>query len=233
MQGTDALTPQDADITFVMNGYKDVDRAEWAIGELRKHYPDSRVLLIADGDLDQKWYTLSGLAEIYMTERCYAPVTSGGALWSARITRYLQAPTPYLVKMDTDTGWHRQLRLPVPPSTQACTFGERLPGSPGYGPYIQGGFIGITQAAIERVVASNILYDGRLTDPKNWCMPVYLDRIVKRDRISEDMVWGYICRQLAIDIVPYDDVKTTDAKPYWPNPNKKWAVTHPCKDKRL
>lgn len=76
----------DSDLTFVLNGYRDVPRGAWAVGCLREHYPRSRVLVIVDGDPDWcAWEPLRAQAEVRHTERLYGPITRGGALWEARL----------------------------------------------------------------------------------------------------------------------------------------------------
>jgi len=66
----------DEDITFFMGLYRDHERAEGALGRIREHFPDARVIVRSDGDRDPK---NRKLAERYNTD-----VLGGGAALSCR-----------------------------------------------------------------------------------------------------------------------------------------------------
>lgn len=119
-------------VTFVLCTYKDTELLHDCLFRLRCYYPTERVIVISDGDADPVIAALCARYKVDLypttTTRDYyqVPTTNdpstyigmqlndreqSGLWWQRLLWAYLQAPTDYLIKIDTDTSVHRRLDL--------------------------------------------------------------------------------------------------------------------------
>ena len=102
----------DKDITFFMGIYRDYPCAEIALAQIKEHFPEARVILRSDGDpsLQNRELAERHDVEYYEEERLY-PVENGAALLIRTFELFLDRPTRYLFKVDTDTAVHRRFQF--------------------------------------------------------------------------------------------------------------------------
>lgn len=223
MRDTDV---RDERVTFYVQVYRDVDLARWCLGNFRKHWPVSRLLIISDGDDDPRWAELArdAAAEFHAGERLKL-LQHGGAMLRRNLGLCLDgARTDYIVKFDTDTGFNRRLRwLPRI---------EGLFGTVQHNSYltgVQGGFVGYSRCAAEAMHAG--LNDPTLTDPHmTWGRDhVTVEHFDRHGLVCEDWVMGFVAQRLGLPCVEFPEVRCTWQE-WVPNWDQRFAVTHPCKE---
>lgn len=212
-------TYDDEDLTFVVEVYKNLPLATWCLDNLRAHYPKSRLLVWSDGDDDGAIGPM--VAErggvFRQGDRLWIEGRSG-ALWNRRLREYLDHPTPYLVKIDTDTGFYRRIQqLPK----EDCIFGSYA-WSPECRKLIQGGFVGMTRRIAEKVLWSGLLGSEKLKT---------FSYIHENGQImaAEDKALGSLAIDLGIPLYDHPEI-AANWKDRAANLHKKYAVVHPCKD---
>jgi len=94
----------DSDLTFFLGLYQDQKRAEPMLAMLRKFYPESTLIIRSDGDSNPLNADLAKQfdAHYFEEERLY-PIENGGAMANRILELFLDHPSRYLFKMDTDT----------------------------------------------------------------------------------------------------------------------------------
>jgi len=213
---------RDEDLTFALEVYKNLPLATWCLDNLRAHYPKARLLVWSDGDDD-------GAIGPMVAERGGIFRQGGrlwvegrsGALWNRRLREYLDCPTPYFVKIDTDTAFYRRIRrLPK----EDCIFGT-FAWSPECSRLIQGGFIGMTRRVAERILWSGMLGADKL---KMFSYVHDSGQIMA----AEDKALGSVAADLEITLHDHLEI-SSNWKKRSPNPENKYAVVHPCKDGTL
>lgn len=223
-------TYRDEDLTFSVKVYdKDLELGKWCLGNVRRLYPRSRIIIVVNGSYDIKPSDFDGIrAEFYSGDDLYY-LESGGKMLGRMIDLFLWQPTEYLFKIDTDTGFHRRFKwLP----RGYGIFGQLQHDN--YLCSIQGGFIGMHYDVARTIAMSGTcqhesLKDCGATYAKS---PFVLDYCLRRGKISEDWLTGYVCAKLGIPIFGFEEVKS-NWKEYIPNPELTYAVTHPTKDFHL
>ena len=220
----------DADLTFFAHAYRDADALGWMLGHLRRHYPGARAVVCSDGDPDPRLGAAARAAgaEFHPGDRLY-PVAHGGRIVHRMLDLFFRRPSRYLFKVDPDTGVHRRFAwLPAHPGV----FGS-LQLMPGY-LSVQGGCCGFAYAAAERLYRSGGLLDPALADPpRSWARdPLVRAWAADTGRVSTDWLVGYAATALGVPLFGFPEVRST-WQTYVPNPDRRYAVTHPCKDLRL
>ncbi len=212
----------DADITFYVNVYKNYEQADWCLSNLRQHFPDTRLLVVSDGDPDESY---KAFEDKYGAVVKYQPrlflYESKGMLLHQRILDFMEQPTKYLLKIDTDTGIHRRFKyLPK----------YEFFGNPHY--YtdyhirdVIGGFVGLSLEAATILLESKIFLDEKLPQL------MWKKRGVTDDLLNEDQVFAQGCQLAEIEARPFPEVRITLA--YLPNKRKTYAITHPNKNMTL
>lgn len=217
----------DEELTFFAQLYQNYDATAECLRDLRKHYAGSRVILRSDGDSDPRFPLLAkhNDADFHGELRLFG-IENGGAIIERMLALFLEKPTRYLFKIDPDTVIHRRFRyLPV----RSGLFGtlQTVPETPS----IQGGCMGFTRDAAEQILESGMLRDSRLREPAKFIddSPYFFrmaDRANRCGLASFDWIVPWIASALGIPIYPFDEVNSG-----WqqapPNPNQRYAVTHP------
>lgn len=217
---------KDTDITFHFRTYKDLDQAKWTFANIRRNFPQSRIMIISDGDRDiyPEDFPLHRV-DFYPCENL-THIECGGKLIQRAVELFLKAPTKYFIKIDTDTGVHRRFNwLPK----GRGMFGSLQ--SDGYINSIQGGFLGMDFTTVVDIYQSGICMSPLLEDYANTyaLSPFVLSYCESRVKICEDFLYGYVAAKLGIPLFGFDEVKS-NWKNYVENKNMRWAITHPCKD---
>jgi hypothetical protein len=223
----------DTDITFYVQVFRDYRDAYLCLKKLRLHYKSSRVIMISDGDNDPRYERLSKRfnTDFISGERLY-PVENGGKMLQRMLDAFLEQPSSYLIKLDTDTRIHRRFRF-MPAGT--VVFGtlewETSQGKSRLDfPNVQGGCLGFTLESARMIADSGLLLSERLADYRG----TYADnqdiiiRAEKMGLISADFIIRYACRQLDIPVVQFDEVYAIYRGTIPPGGGG-FAVTHPHK----
>jgi hypothetical protein len=218
---------RDDNVTFFALTYKNYDATAECLGDLRKHYSTSRVILRSDGDSDPRFPILAKRNEVdFRGELRLFGIENGGAVIERMLVLFLEKPTRYLFKIDPDTVFHRRFKyLPV----RSGLFGtlQCEPESPS----IQGGCMGFTRDTAEQILQSEMLRDSRLTEPAKFIndSPYFFRMAHRANRCglaSFDWIVPWVAGELGIPIYAFDEVNSG-----WqqapPNPNQRYAVSHP------
>lgn len=217
----------DEDLTFFALTYKDYEATAECLDDLRKHYSASRVILRSDGDPDSRFPILAKQYNVdFRAESRLFGIENGGAVIERMFELFFETPTRYLLKIDPDTVIHRRFRY-LPER-------DGLFGTPQGGeehPSIQGGCMGITRAAAEQIMQSGMLRDDRLREPEKFISdsPYFVRMAHRANRCglaSFDWMLPWIASELKIPIYPFDEVNSGWKQPP-PNPNQRYAVSHP------
>jgi len=231
-QDGDTAEYRDQDLTFVLQVYRDHGLAREAMARLRGVFPGARVVLVSDGDADPRHAALAARygAEYVMGERLYG-VQHGGRIVQRMLDLYLERPTPWLFRIDTDTRVHRRFRwLP----TGSCVFGTLEHETEAHGerldpPCVQGGCIGFTRPAAERLSVSGLFLSPSLLDwAGTWATTRDTRERARNGRVSFDHLVRWACRELDLSPREYDEVRCLWRRRV-PNPGLRYAVTHPHK----
>lgn len=217
----------DGDITFFALTYKDYDATAECLSDLRKHYPTSRVILRSDGDPDPRFPILAERYQVdFFGESRLFGIENGGAVIERMLELFLERPTRYLFKIDPDTVIHRRFHyLPL----RSGLFGT-MQCEP-VTPSVQGGCMGFTRDAAERILESKMLRDSRLREPAKFIddSPYFFRMAHRANRCglaSFDWMVPWVASELGIPMFRFDEVNSG-----WqqapPNPNQRYAVSHP------
>jgi len=221
------ITYCDEDLTFFALTYKNYDATTECLVDLRKHYPGSRVILRSDGDSDPRFPILASRNDVdFRGESRLFGIENGGAVIERMLELFLERPTLYLFKIDPDTVIHRRFRyLPVRNGVFGTLQCERET------PSVQGGCMGFTRDAAEQILRSQRLRDSRLKEPAKFIndSPYFFrmtDRANRCGLASFDWIVPWIASELGIAVFSFDEVNSG-----WqqapPNPNQRYAVSHP------
>ncbi len=220
------MKPSQADITFYVGVYHDVELLDGCLSQLRKVYPQSRLIVRSDGDSDPAIASIAQQynGECHYGERLY-PIENGGRLVHEMLRLFLINATPYLIKMDTDTHVARQFNaLPDVP----CVFGTLQQAGEGKLLSIQGGCSGFTRKVVQQLYETRILLDPVLTQrPPPWAVN---ESLYKRAMINglTGFEWtiGWGCEKLGVQLVDWPEIMSEwQVTPE--NDNLRYAVTHP------
>ena len=225
--------PHDRDLTFYLQVFRDQREAQWCLRNLRRHYPQARVLMVSDGDDHPRWNQIAQRfdARYVAGQRLYG-TEHGGRLIQRMLDLYHEQPTPYLIKIDTDTWVHRRLtHLPtgckVFGTLEWTTWADEQPL--GF-PNVQGGFVGYTREAAQLIRSSRLLISNRLQDYANTYADVdEIRRRAESGMVSSDFLTRYACKSLGIECVEFDDVKS-QYRGWVPEIDGQFAFTHPHKE---
>ena len=201
-----------------------MELADICLTNLRKHYSTSRVILVSDGDPNKSWESLAEKYRCEYTEgeRLYL-MENGGKMLQRGLGLFLNKPTDYLIKIDTDTVVRRKLKL-FPDKNFPLLFGSVITSN-GHNT-IQGGCVGHTLAAAKLLYESNVLCDDSLKDVDTY-VPIYHHRD-GRDIIFEDWLRGYCANKIGIEMIDHPEICSRwDKSGSVILPNGDFAITHP------
>ena len=217
----------DHELTFFALTYRNYDAAAECLADLRKHYSASRVILRSDGDPDPRFPILAKQYKVdFRCEERLFGIENGGAVIERMLELFFAKPTRYLFKIDPDTVIHRRFQyLPV----RSGLFGT-LQCEPDT-PSIQGGCLGFTLDAAERILQSQMLRDSRLREPAKFISdsPYFFRMAHRADRCglaSFDWILPWVASELGIPLYRFDEVNSGWQQPP-PNPDQRYAVSHP------
>lgn len=215
----------DADLTFYLQVYRDVARAAWCLTALRQHFPHARVLVVSDGDRDLRYAALRRRfgVEFRLGERLY-PRQYGGRMIE-RMLRLWNTQTDFLFKIDPDALVQRRFQwLPAEP---LALFGDCQP--------LQGGCVGYTRQAGQRLLDSGLLADPVLTQPEqSWALlpdgslheSLWTDISIS-GLVRTDWIIAWCCRRLDIPQVGFPEIYSRWREPVPDGLDV--AVSHPHK----
>ena len=219
----------DSDLTFFMLIYRDFPLANRSLARLRRHFPEARVVVRSDGDDDPRHAELVARYGVeYHREPRLFPVENGGAIVVRMLELYLERPTRYLFKLDTDTLVHRRFRyLPA----RDALFGT-LQGKRGWRS-IQGGCMGLTRPVAERILASGLLRSDDLEHPERQQDRSPYWRILARRAervglVSFDWSLAWVAAETGIPLLGWSEVQSR-AKTGVDNRDLRYALTHPAR----
>jgi colanic acid/amylovoran biosynthesis glycosyltransferase len=217
----------DGDLTFFMLVYRDFPLANRSLARLRRHFPAARVVVRSDGDDDPRHEQLIARYGVeYHREPRLFPVENGGAIVARMLQIYLEHPTRYLIKLDTDTVVHRRFRhLP----TRDALFGT-LQGGRGWRS-IQGGCMGLTRSVAERILGSGLLCSEDLEHPERrrdlspyW--RILARRAERVGLVSFDWSLAWVASETGIPQLGFSEVQSR-ARTGVDNRDLRYALTHP------
>ena len=183
---------------FLVHFHYDHTMLGMFLPDFLKCYPPHNLIMISDGDPARYDY-------YDVTYGKHLKKGNTGALWVERfMRRFLDTGAEYLIKVDTDTVFHRPIRsLP-----KADYFGTRSPAIE-RGSFIQGGIIGFSRSICERIVSSEILLQHRWK-AYHYQATDFIIRDVMYEFSVIPKMWNEVCSR-------------------WKNPavNRDYALTHP------
>ena len=217
----DKVSYVDTDLTFALHTYHDAELANWCMGNVRKQFPDCRIILLSDGDTDARLpaFAEKNNAEFSITERLML-TNKGTEFLKNRLAKFMLKPTKFLLKIDPDSGVHRRFRyLPA-----YDVFGNVVYGS-NIGPKeVYGGFVGTSLQAVTEMLASGVLDSAELKSVlRTWKVEDNGTLL-----LNEDGAYIDACNRLDFEIGPFPEIRTLFK--YKKNRNNRYAITHPCKD---
>ncbi len=229
------VDPADRDIAWCIQLYQ--SHPEACLQHLRTHYPESRVVLLMDGDkehLDR--YTR--LSEAYKTELVqgeHLMAFHSSHLYVERMLRQgLQGDERFYFRIDPDAKlWRRFRWLPAMP----CAFGtletvtEALKDRIRHPPNIQGGCFGLTREVVEGVLASGLLSHQHCVAEarQGWVRCADCEHIASRGMMLDDFVLSWAADAAGFPIIQHPEIAS-----YWRHPVAndalRFAITHPHKE---
>jgi hypothetical protein len=228
MSVTNYIKPAEANITFYLGVYQDIDLLDNCLSQLRQVYPESPLIIRSDGDSDPK---IAVIAQKYEGECHYGkrlyPIENGGMMIQEMLRLFLIKATAYLMKIDTDTHVARQFNL-LP--EKSCIFGTLQQAGEGKLRSIQGGCSGFTLEAVQQLYDSRLLLDEQLTQrPPPWALN---ESLYKRAMINglTTFEWtiAWACEKLGIPLVDWPEIMSEwQVTPE--NDDLRYAITHPHK----
>jgi hypothetical protein len=225
--------PLDSDIAWAIPVYKSRDQLKWCLRNLRRHYPNSRVILISDGD-GEKYDDIASEFKCHYIQGEFLMCLPTCHSFVDRLLRSLLAgDETYLFKIDPDTGvWRRLSALPA----FSSLFGTLETISEGHGTEIdvpanvQGGCIGMTRDVVEEILSSGLLNEKlcRIDYRKTWARCSDIISMAEEGKCSDDFVISWACYSLHVPIVECPDIRCRWRRQI-KNENLRYAITHPHK----
>jgi hypothetical protein len=190
-----------ADVCWYIQTFCDVRRLRHTLARVRKLYPDSRVLVVSDGDPDPAIGRACSRysAEFTLRQRLMT-VAHGGAPVQHMLDAFLRATGTVLIKIDPDTDVRRRFSV-MPSEDDPSIYGTVQSSGPASNRLtsIQGGCIIIPRRAAVALASSALLTSERLRSPAlEWVINEVLVTRARNGLTSYDWTLGWACRELGI-----------------------------------
>jgi len=218
----------DGQLAWLINVRDDLAGLHRCLTRLRQVHPDSRVVVVGDGDSGAAASTAIAHGADYTSGPSLFPVVNGGLIWQRTLDHLLSGPEPWLFKIDTDTVVSRACR--AFPAFD-CAFGTVQQITVGGTIYssLQGGCIGLTRRAASQLRDSGVFrYPGLADRPLDtWAVPGPPADRALAGLTSEDWTLGWAVAKLRIPIIPWAEIASGwKVPPPW---SRTAAVWHPLK----
>jgi hypothetical protein len=217
-----------SELCFTMSVVDELELVCARLARIRAAYPATRVVLLVDPlgcttvPLD-RWPDRPRV-EMRVTPPGLYAVANGGRIVQEHLHAFLDGEERWWFKVDPDTVVRRPFAsLPI----EECFFGTVQGGAPW--PSLQGGCIGGTRAAAERLATSGALESPDLCDfEATWASgnPNLLAR-ARAGLVSFDFVHGWACQEARIPLRDHPEIRSEWRRP--PADPDRYAVTHPHK----
>lgn len=219
-------------INFVVNVYRDERYARPLLEQVKKFYPGSVVLVIADGHEPSVEFTSWVIAQRFhyvhgdrLKRRAY-----GGA-WVERFLRLGTTGHPdWLIKLDADAMLHRPFRY-MPPAGDIA--GTLVTHSTNGLTLVRGGCVAYSRDAIAKILNSQLLKDDLYKTAPRFCYRRYQDYVLPGEQVSgeaiasEDAIVADVAVKLGLTLVPWHEVHICWREDLPVAPADFWACTHP------
>ncbi len=215
----------DKDVTFYLVVYRDFNRAAWCLGNIRRHFPDVRIVVDVDGDDDPAWKTLTVThrAEVYYGTRLFL-AQCGGQIVKRAFLHHAADPDKrrWLLRIDTDTEIRRRF-TELPDFDYFGHFEE-------WRNFVQGGCIGLTREICIRALANGYLDSHDLVNPATWQGGIKetANERLQHGLLSFDWLLNWVMCRLKVQAHNFPEIRSTWKTPIPPEVD--CAVAHPCKD---
>lgn len=220
------MTPQASELTFFLNVYQDSQLLPTCLAQLRRVYPQSRLIIRSDGDSDP---SLPLIAETYQAEyeagEHLFTSDKGGQIIHEMLRLFLAHESRYLLKIDPDTRVARPFyALPTSP----CVFGTLQHQETLYS--VQGGCIGMTLDVAQHFYESAFFLSPTLAArPPAWAITSPLWKRAMLDGLTSfDWIIGWACQQTNIEQIDWPEIMSEWQLPP-ENDDLRYAITHPHK----
>ena len=188
-------------ICWFVQTYRDLARLRRTLASLRKHYHESHVLVVSDGDPDVRIEQACSRysAALTLRPRLFG-VERGGEPVQQMLEAFLQTDADALIKIDPDT--HVRRRFSVMPSRHdASLYGTVQSSGPDSNRIVslQGGCIIIPRQAAILLARSKLLQSERLKPPAlEWAASGGPAARLTSGLTSYDWTLGWACRELGL-----------------------------------
>jgi hypothetical protein len=224
---------REEDVAWVIQLFDSRAQLEWCAPMLRKHYPQSRVVLISDGD-GETYEDIAALYQFQYIRGEHLMRLDTAHLYVERLlTALIEGPERYCFRIDPDTKiWRRLKSLPSFTSIFGTleTVSEGLSDEIAVPANVQGGCIGFTKDAVEQLLSSGFI--NRHTCVTNWrdTWARCLDMVdtAQNGRLSDDFIISWAAYQTGIPIVESSEIRSRWRRTIT-NEDVKYAITHPHK----
>jgi hypothetical protein len=229
------IAPEDRDIAWCIQLYQ--SHPEVCLQHLRTHYPESRVVLLMDGDQENldRYARLSETYKAELVQGEHLMAFHSSHLYVERMLQQaLSGNERFYFRIDPDTKvWRRFRQLP----SLSCAFGTletvtvALKDRIRHPPNIQGGCFGLTRDVVEGVLASGVLSHQRCVAEARlgWVRCADCEHVAARGMMLDDFVLSW-----AVDAADFPIIQHPEIASYWRHPvvNEalNFAVTHPHKE---
>jgi hypothetical protein len=223
----------DYTITWAIQLYRSRSQLEWCLPILRRHYPQSRVTLINDGD----GTSYADIADQYACRYIHGEHLMTLSNCHRYVKRLLEVivdgPEEYGFRIDPDTKiWRRFTHLPIVSAIFGTleTHSEATRDIIGPPANIQGGCIGMTLDVAHRILESNIVnYRSCVVEPYHtWARCSELRLAVRHQLFSDDFIISWAASVLKIPLLTSPEICSRWRRAAT-NEDLRYAITHPHK----
>ena len=207
---------------FVVNVYNDQHLAKRLLEQIKTHC-SCDIIVIGDG-VKLEDYCKQGTIWIE-NERTKAQGQKG--LWTQRYLKLFLELTfaTHLLRVDPDTCVWRPFMLP---GMGITTYLEPSPKRYKY-PFVNGGCIGFTRDAAEKIVSSNLLLDDKYEEFNylRYKFHKWEHEETSDEKLAfQDWIVGDICHRLNLKLKKWDEIQIFGGNQHIPSPGR-FAITHP------